>query len=183
MPIYTRTGDDGTTALYGGRRVLKCEELVDVYGSIDELNSWIGFIHSSVNDDSVKDFLISLQKDLFCIGSTLAGWNGDLSPLRARVSEIENRIDVMEKTLPPLANFILPGGCRSASMVHIARSICRRVERQMVKMAQGKTFPVNEKDKTIIFEYLNRLSDLFFVLARSINKGHAIKEVVWSKTK
>ena len=173
MPIYTRTGDTGSTSLFGGKRVLKCEELVDVYGSIDELNSWIGLTISKIKNQKSKIFLEQVQSDLFTIGSVLAGWKGDLSMLSGRVSEMEKRIDAMEKDLPELRNFILPGGTEVGSFVHIARAICRRVERQTVALAQ------KQPADPIIIKYLNRLSDLFFMLARFINKLEKKQEVVW----
>ena len=175
MPIYTRTGDTGTTALFGGKRVLKCEELVDVYGSIDELNSWVGFITSEFEAPDVQQFLVTIQSDLFTIGSVLAGWKGDLSTIGERVGEIEARIDLMEKALPPIRNFILPGGTHLGAHTHVARAICRRVERQVVALSQKQ--PVDP----MILKYINRLSDLFFMLARFINNKAGKKEVLWSR--
>lgn len=173
MSIYTRTGDSGSTSLFGGKRVLKCEELVDVYGSLDELNSWVGHIASLFPSPDVKQFLQAIQSDLFTIGSTLAGWKGDLSSLDSRVKEMEARIDAMEESLHTIKNFILPGGSELAAHIHIMRSICRRVERQAVALKQKQ-----EVDQDIL-TYLNRLSDLFFQLARFINKQEGVEEVVW----
>ncbi len=174
MPIYTRTGDDGTTSLFGGKRVLKCEELVDVYGSIDELNSWMGLIGEKLKDKSKKVFLHTIQSDLFTIGSTLAGFKGNLQLPEPRISEMEKEIDLMDKELPHLTNFILPGGCELAAHIHIARSVCRRVERQTVSLSK------KQQVNPVIIKYLNRLSDLLFTLARVINKQENIREVVWS---
>ena len=174
MPIYTRTGDTGSTSLFGGKRVLKCEELVDVYGSIDELNSWMGRIASNLESADVRQFLSAIQSDLFTIGSHLAGWKTDLSSLPKRVNEMEARIDLLEKMLPQLRNFILPGGTPLASDIHLARAVCRRVERQTVAFSQKE-----DVDGKILI-YLNRLSDLLFMLARFINKEEGIVEVVWS---
>ncbi|MEK9143963.1 MAG: cob(I)yrinic acid a,c-diamide adenosyltransferase [Patescibacteria group bacterium] len=174
MSIYTRSGDTGSTSLFGGKRVLKCEELVDVYGSIDELNSWVGLIAAEFSVPDVSQFLQTIQSDLFTIGSTLAGWKGDLTLLDGRIKEMETRIDMMEKDLPPIRNFILPGGAELAAHAHIMRSICRRVERQTVALSQKQ-----EVDKRIV-KYLNRLSDLFFMLARFINKQENVEEVEWS---
>ena len=192
MPIYTRTGDDGTTALFGGKRVLKCEELVDVYGSLDELNSWVGLISSQIKDTDIKRFLSTIQSDLFTVGSVLAGWKGSLVTIEKRVPEMEKRIDVMEKDLPKLTNFILPGGSQLGACIHVMRSICRRVERQTVALktafdkTQDKPFDktqdkreVREEDMKIILKYLNRLSDLFFMLARFINAEAGAEEVSW----
>ncbi|MBI3342710.1 cob(I)yrinic acid a,c-diamide adenosyltransferase [Candidatus Gottesmanbacteria bacterium] len=183
MSIYTRTGDTGSTSLFGGKRVLKCEELVEVYGSLDELNSWVGHIASLFPSPDVKLFLQAIQSDLFTIGSTLAGWKGDLSPLDGRVKEMEARIDAMEESLPPIRNFILPGGAELAAHAHITRSICRRVERQMVSLKVRKVQEVREVregDLNAMVKYLNRLSDLFFMLARFVNKKENVEEVTWS---
>jgi len=179
MPIYTRTGDDGTTSLYGGKRVLKCEELVDVYGSIDELNSWVGLINAKVKSPASpvgreKLFLNNIQSDLLTIGSTLAGFKKNLASLESRIKEMEKSIDTMDKELPKITNFILPGGSELGAQIHITRSICRRVERQVVVISQ------KENIDPVIVKYLNRLSDLFFVLARFINKKANSKETVWS---
>lgn len=179
MSIYTKTGDRGETSLFGGKRVLKCDELVDVYGSIDELNSWIGLISSKIRIQSSKRFMKLVQSDLFMIGSTLAGWkDGDLSVLNTRVDEMEKWIDQMETVLPRLNNFILPGGSSAATEVHIARSICRRVERQTVALLETPNM-IREP----VIRYLNRLSDLFFMLARFINKSAKVEETVWSGTR
>ncbi len=184
MSIYTRTGDTGSTSLFGGKRVLKCEELVEVYGSLDELNSWVGHITSLFPSPDVKQFLQAIQSDLFTIGSTMAGWkNGDLVGLDGRVKEMEVRIDAMEENLPPIRNFILPGGAELAAHTHITRSICRRVERQTVALKVRKVRDVQnvrEDNLDKIIMYLNRLSDLFFMLARFINKQENVEEVVWS---
>lgn len=174
MPIYTRTGDTGMTSLFGGKRVLKSEKLVDAYGSIDELNSWVGLIVSELKHDHLRDFLTKVQSDLFTLGCNLAGWKTDLAVLPVRVTEMEVQIDAMEAGLVPLKNFILPGGSTASSRVHLARVVCRRVERQIVALAQKE-----EIDEAII-TYLNRLSDLFFVLARFINKNTNVSEVIWS---
>ncbi len=174
MPIYTKTGDTGSTSLFGGKRVLKCEELVDVYGSIDELNSWVGRIASEIDSSDVRTFLAAIQSDLFTIGSHLAGWKIDLKDLPQRVSEMEERIDLLDDTLPKLVNFILPGGTKLASEIHLARAVCRRVERQAVSLHQ------KQKVDPSILVYLNRLSDLFFMLARFINHQAGIVEIVWS---
>ncbi|MDP1722284.1 MAG: cob(I)yrinic acid a,c-diamide adenosyltransferase [Candidatus Gottesmanbacteria bacterium] len=200
MSIYTRTGDTGSTSLFGGKRVLKCEELVEVYGSLDELNSWIGLIAAEFSVPDVSQFLQLIQSDVFTIGSTLAGWparnalpeaaaslqagthsvaggKGHLADLEPRTKEMETRIDMMEKDLMPIRNFILPGGAAIGARTHIARAICRRVERQTVALSQKQSID------PVIIKYLNRLSDLFFVLARFINKQENVEEVVWRGTK
>jgi cob(I)alamin adenosyltransferase len=157
MPIYTRTGDSGTTALFGGKRVSKSNPLVELYGSVDELNSWLGLF----SDPRIT----KIQNDLFFIGSTLAGWKSDITVVEPRIKEMELWIDQMDKELPPLKNFILPSG-----QMNIARSVCRRVERLAVK----------QKVHPVIIKYLNRLSDLLFTIARGINKQQKVGEIIWS---
>jgi len=182
MPIYTRTGDSGTTSLYGGKRVLKCEELIDVYGSIDELNSWIGLIVSDITDKDSINFLRDVQSDLFTIGSMLAGWHGTLDNLKVCAEDMEVWIDTMDKELAPLNNFVLPGGTTLASRIHLARAVCRRVERQVVALSrkEEREAHLTEAYLNFIIKYLNRLSDLLFVLARFINKQAKVEEIVWS---
>lgn len=174
MSVYTRTGDDGTTALFGGKRILKCETLVDVYGSIDEVNSWIGLLVTTSHQKEDRQLLSYVQQDLFLIGSTLAGWKGDISALQNRVVDMEKRIDVIEKRVHPLTHFILPGGTKEAAYTHIARSITRRVERQAVAFFKNK-----KTDQRVIITYLNRLSDLLFMIARDINTSVHVKEIIW----
>ena len=189
MSIYTKTGDTGMTSLFGGKRVLKCEELVDVYGSIDELNSWIGLVVTDATQEHLKKLFIEIQSDLFITGGHLAGAKTDLSVLETRVTQMEVEIDAMEKELPDLSHFVLPGGTVSASRLHITRSITRRVERQVVRLATQATQAtqaspaiqqIQNKDMKIIIKYLNRLSDLFFVLARYINNQAHVGEIVWT---
>lgn len=177
MAIYTRTGDDGTTALFGGRRVPKCDELVDVYGSIDEVNSLIGALLNAVTDPKLQTQLKLYQADLFTIGSTLAGWKSDLAFLDGRIKDMEKQIDGYEKELAPLNNFILPGGTIAAAIAHVVRSVTRRTERQAVALAKNQSVPPE------IIRYLNRLSDWFFVLARHLNRQQGIAETVWSGQK
>ena len=166
MPIYTRTGDTGKTSLFGGKRISKSDPRIDLIGTIDELNSWVGLLSAKKKEP----FFNKVQTDLFTIGSTLAGWKGDLSGTQERIDEMEARMDRMDKSLPRLNNFILPGGSVPGSYMHIARNICRRAERLAVRI---------KADPSII-KYLNRLSDLFFILARFINKKEKVAEVTWS---
>ena len=173
MPIYTRTGDNGTTSLFGRKRVLKCNELVEAYGSIDELNSWVGFLSSQFETKGEVEFLASIQSDLFTVGSYLAGWKGNLSLLDHHVIQMESRIDAMEKDLPKLRNFILPGGSQLGSTVHLARGVCRRVERQVIALHQ------KESVDPLVIKYLNRLSDFLFMLARFVNKRQGSIEIIW----
>jgi len=175
MSIYTRTGDDGTTALFGGRRISKADPTVEAYGSIDELNSMMGIMISFLpQTGSLREFFTSVQQDLMQIGSVLAGWGGDLSPLKKRVTEMEKYMDEFGKKLPPLHHFILPGGSLTGSFLHITRSVCRRTERTIVRLTK------DHAQYRIIAMYLNRLSDLFFVYARVINRGDGIVEQSWA---
>lgn len=177
MKIYTRKGDTGVTALFGGKEILKCEELVEVYGSIDELNSRIGLIASQIRVLDVQEFLFEIQKDLLQIGCVLAGWKGELQGLKKRVKDMEARIDEMDKELPKLTHFILPGGSELGARIHITRSICRRVERQVVALNKDSNTSVDSR----ITPYLNRLSDLLFMFARFINKQEGAREILWTR--
>lgn len=179
MPIYTKTGDTGETALYGGKRVKKSHTLVAAYGAVDELSCWIGKIVVLLHIDKeqhLADFLLLIQKDLFLIGGCLAGWKADLGLIQTRITEIEVEIDTLETQLPELRNFILPGGSLRAAEIHIVRSVVRRVERQIVSLG-------DELPDSIIMQYLNRLSDLLFVVARYITMIDGGTEVVWTPTK
>lgn len=166
MSIYTRTGDAGTTGLYGGKRILKSDLQVEAYGSIDELTSFIGLVIVKIKNKKDKLFLISLQKDLHQIMASLSGAKTDLEFLfEKKVLSFENKIDELEKKLPKLTKFILPGGTEISSWFHILRVICRRAERNVVRF----------NNNIIIVKYLNRLSDLLFVMARTYGKN---KEIV-----
>lgn len=184
MPIYTKTGDKGETSLFGGTRVKKSHIQVEAYGAIDELNSWVGKIIANLTPrqtrlphEALESFFTSVQSDLFTLGGTLAGWKGDLAPLEARVTEMEVHIDALESKMPKLTSFILPGGSDLSSTVHIARSVCRRAERTIVALSE-----TTEIDP-IMLQYVNRLSDLFFVTARFINQEVNIVESPWSGIK
>ena len=178
MPIYTKTGDDGTTAIFGGTRISKGDPQVEAYGSIDELTSTVGLLvsHLSKKDPSIN-FFNTVQEDLMVIGSVLAGWGGNVDVLEKRVRQMEMYMDVFSNKLSPLTHFILPGGSLTASYMHIARSVCRRAERTIVRLTR------NHMHYAIIVKYLNRLSDLFFVYARVINKKAHMKELPWKGTK
>jgi len=178
MKIYTRTGDDGTTSLSGGRRVPKFHPRVEAYGSVDELISWIGLLRGCPVNRSRKDLLIYIQDQLMISAATLA-----LDPSRNKeskvildkncVARLEREIDKMENKLPPLKNFILPGGDSGVSYCQIARCVCRRAERSVLKL--------NETEKTplLINKFLNRLSDYLFVLSRKISYELDIEEIKW----
>ena len=165
MSIYTKTGDDGTTAIYGGKRLLKSDLQVEAYGSIDELTSFIGLVLNKLINRKDKLFLISLQKDLYQIMAVLSGANIDSKFLFGeKALTFENKIDELEKKLPRLNKFILPGGTETSSWFHILRVICRRAERNVVRF----------NNNIIIIKYLNRLSDLLFVMARTYGKNKEI---------
>ena len=180
VKIYTRTGDDGTTSLYGGKRVEKHNLQVVAYGTIDELNSALGVLISFLpkSQDEICEFFQIVQNDLFTIGSFLSGNKKiDLGSIGKRVGEMEKLIDAFDKSLPVLKNFILPGGSVAASHAHITRSVCRRAERLLVILLDAE--PVDHK----VLQYINRLSDLFFQLARFINKQAQVEETKWQGIK
>lgn len=170
--IYTRTGDSGKTALYGGKRVDKSDLKICAKGAIDEVNSSIGVVISYIFDLSLSGFLQEIQKDLFTIGALLSGQKPK-KDLTKKTQALEQKIDELDKYLPQLHNFILPGGVQAAAFVHLARSIVRRAERDVVALSQKK-----EVDSEII-KYLNRLSDFLFVLARILNQQSGINDVIW----
>lgn len=179
MPIYTKFGDQGKTSLFGGDVVQKDDLRVDAYGSVDELNAVLGVVLSLSEDAPLNKLLLSIQSDLFSIGAQLASKTPSktLSPRSTinlnRVSELEQEIDRMELELPPLRNFILPGGNKVAAMLHLARTICRRAERRVVALSQ------KEKVNPTIIVYINRLSDLLFVQARFVNYKKKVTETIW----
>jgi cob(I)alamin adenosyltransferase len=183
MKIYTRTGDDGSTSLYGGNRVQKDHIRVDAYGTIDELNSFIGFLIDHLNAGEIKSFNEKVQHILFNIGSVVATVEEkflDKLPkiLMSDIVKIEEEIDRMENDLPPMTNFILPSGHPQVSMAHICRTVCRRAERSLVKLSHLET--VNEQVELSI-KLLNRLSDYFFVLSRKLTQLNQANEVIWKK--
>jgi len=160
MKIYTKTGDNGTTALFGGKRVLKSDPQVNAYGCIDELTSFLGLLIEKIILSSDKEFLTDVQKDLYTIMSLLSGGTVKNNSLEKNVIEIEKRIDEIESKLPKLTRFILPQGSEASALAHIARAVCRRAEREIVAI----------KTDLVVVKYLNRLSDFLFVLARFYSK-------------
>jgi cob(I)alamin adenosyltransferase len=180
MKIYTKTGDDGSTGLYGGERVSKDSLRVECYGTVDELNSTIGLVNSEIKTESVKKLLFEIQNRLFTIGGELATptEKKGMAIVKIQNSDIElleKSIDNFEEKLEPLKQFILPGGTRGASFLHYARSVCRRAERLVTSLAQ------KEKVSDLILIYLNRLSDLLFVLARFENNENQVSDIPWQK--
>lgn len=178
MKIYTKTGDSGKTSLLGGRRVLKSNLRIDAYGTVDELNSFIGLLKDQEVNEKRSGILKEIQDRLFTVGATLATEPGNSSVKRPDLHEedlelLEKEIDLMEKDLPVLRNFILPGGHQIVSYCHLARTVCRRTERCVIALME--TEHVDE----IIVKYLNRLSDYLFVLGRMIAKELEVEEVTW----
>lgn len=178
MKIYTKKGDSGSTGLIGGTRVGKDEIRIHAYGTVDELNSWIGMIRDQESAKNYNEILIEIQTNLFTLGSHLAT---DHSKSKMKLPEIEDTaitnlevaIDKMEESLEPMTNFVLPGGHQAVSMTHVARCVCRRAERLVVQMAHD--FEVDSRT----LGYLNRLSDYLFVLSRSITKDTNSEEIPW----
>jgi cob(I)alamin adenosyltransferase len=179
MKIYTLTGDDGTTSLSGGRRVPKHSVRVEAYGSVDELIAWIGLLRDHKENHNRKELLIYIQNQLMNCAAALASdsinpESKQILPHSDCVNVLEHAIDEMEKSLPQLKNFILPGGNILVSYCHIARCVCRRAERNV--SALNKT----EESPQIVNKFLNRLSDFLFVLSRKIALDLDIEEIKWS---
>ncbi|MGZ3865481.1 MAG: cob(I)yrinic acid a,c-diamide adenosyltransferase [Bacteroidia bacterium] len=177
MRIYTKTGDKGETSLIGGTRLPKHHIRIEAYGEVDELNSWIGLIRDQKIDKHYVDILVEVQDRLFTIGSLLAAGNDHKMKLPAVHEEdiilLEKEIDTMESTLPPMKSFVLPGGNEIVSYTHIARCVCRRAERSVLRLAH------DEKVEEIIYKYLNRLSDYLFMLSRKLAQDLNAPETPW----
>ncbi|MCO6360189.1 cob(I)yrinic acid a,c-diamide adenosyltransferase [Roseivirga pacifica] len=182
MKIYTKTGDKGSTSLLGGARVSKAHLRIEAYGTVDELNSYIGLLRDQPANEQRKDLLKTIQDRLFTLGAELATEPGKDKVVKpdlfdSDVQLLETEMDKMEADLPALTNFILPGGHQSVSYAHIARCVCRRAER--ISVALGETEPVAE----IVTQYLNRLSDFLFVLGRKMAQDLEAEEVKWEPRK
>ncbi|MDO6738635.1 cob(I)yrinic acid a,c-diamide adenosyltransferase [Wenyingzhuangia sp. 2_MG-2023] len=185
MKIYTKTGDSGETSLFGGKRVSKSDLRIDAYGTIDELNAYVGLLRDSVMSSRHQDFLLEIQNNLFVVGAFLATppesqikKNGENRLKIDNINEetlkkLEDEIDALEAQLPTMTHFILPGGHTTVSHCHIARTICRRAERVCVQLQK------NEFVSADIIGYLNRLSDYLFVLARMLTKELQVEEIKW----
>lgn len=179
MKIYTRTGDDGTTSLSGGRRVPKFYIRVEAYGSVDELISWIGMLRSCPENEKRSKFLIQIQNNLMICAAVLStgkeeGKSGKIMHDNKWIPILEKEIDEMEMTLPHLENFILPGGNQIVSYCHIARCVCRRTERTVLKLNETEKIP------EIIYKYLNRLSDYLFILSRQLSFELDNEDIKWT---
>lgn len=178
MKLYTRTGDTGETSLFGKARVSKGAPLVDAYGEIDELNAWLGLVRASRVDADLDDALTQIQRDLFAVAAQLADPSDRLSPRltkafldESHVERLEHLIDRLDAEVPPLSKFILSGGGPAGASLHVARTVCRRAERRMVSLSP----PVD----AILVCYINRLSDLLFVMARVSNHRAGQPETAW----
>ncbi len=176
--IYTRTGDTGETSLFGTDRVSKADPLVEAYGDVDELNAWLGFVRSCTVDSDLDAALVQIQRDLFAVGAQLADRSDRLSDrvtkaflADADVVRLEGLIDLLERELPPLTQFIFSGGSPAGAALHVARTVARRAERRIVALAP----PVD----ALLVRYINRLSDLLFVMARAINHRAGRPETTW----
>ena len=178
MKIYTRTGDAGETSLFDGTRVSKNDPRVETYGDVDELNAWLGLARASRVDPAIDQEIVQLQRDLFALGAQLADPADKLAPRvtkaiigDADVTRLEGAIDRLESELPPLRRFILAGGTPAGAALHVARTVCRRAERRMVALDP----PVDP----VLLRYVNRLSDLLFVMARVVNHRGGVPETEW----
>lgn len=179
MTLYTRTGDGGETRLLDGSRVPKSDPRVDAYGTVDELNAWVGFARATGLDPELADLLVEVQRHLFAIGADLAdpqrkvaGRTEKTTIQAAHVRRLEEWIDRLEAELPPLKRFVLPGGSLAGGALHLARTVCRRAERRIVALGPGAVDPT-------LLAYINRLSDLLFALARAANRRAGAPEAEW----
>ena len=178
MKIYTKFGDAGETALYGGTRLGKDALRIEAIGTVDELNAYIGYAQTLVNDADLSELMTRIQNHIFSVGADLATPATHAKAAEFRISEnftteMETAIDTLSAELPPLMNFILPGGCTAGAILHIARVVCRRSERCVVRLTRDED--VNPE----IIRSLNRLSDLLFVLARTVNFRANAPEPIW----
>ena len=182
MKIYTKTGDQGKTSLFGGTKVLKNNPRLNAYGTIDELNSFVGLIRDVTTLETRRSLLLSIQENLFVIASILASESEkakNMAPVLEEhgIEALEIEIDQMETELPPLKSFILPGGHVNVSYCHLARTVCRRAEREVIELSIGTLVA------PAIIMYLNRLSDYFFVLSRKVARELNVDEVIWKGNK
>jgi len=178
MKVYTKTGDKGTTALFGGKRVSKHNLRIEAYGTVDELNSYVGLIRDQKIDENNFDVLIEIQDRLFTLGAILATAPGNTKVKVPQLNEedvtfLEQEIDKMNETLPEMRSFVLPGGHTTVSYCHITRCVCRRAERIATQLAEEEEVP------ELVLVYLNRLSDYIFVLSRKLTQDLKAKEIPW----
>lgn len=176
MAIYTRVGDKGKTSLFDGKKILKSDNQVEAYGTIDELNSAIGVASAFIKNKRIKKELLEIQNDLLELGSSLAVSSTlPVDQLSNRPVQFENLIDNLTNKMPPLSQFLLPGGGKGGSLLHLARTIARRAERRIVLLSRKQNVD------PIALTYLNRLSDLLFTMARFVNYTEKHKEPTWKK--
>ena len=178
MKIYTRTGDAGSTGLFGGPRVSKDDHRIEAYGTVDELNAVLGTVRSLGPGEKVDAQICQIQHELFSLGAELATTDPDAHQTRligdGHVARLESWIDEHEQSLTPLKNFILPAGAAAATQLHVARAVCRRAERRVVTLGR-----ISEEVSSQSVVYLNRLSDLLFVMTRVIQKESGVEDVAW----
>lgn len=179
VKIYTRTGDSGDTGLFDGTRVPKNDPRVAAYGDVDELNAWLGLVRASLADERLPAMLEQIQRDLFALGARLADPSHKIAGRVTKaaivpgdIARLEEWIDRLESELPPLRRFILAGGSNGGAALHVARTVCRRAERAIVALGQGAVEPE-------LLVYINRLSDLLFVMGRSANRTSGAAETEW----
>jgi len=189
LKIYTKTGDKGNTSLFGGNRVAKHHIRIDAYGTTDELNSWLGLIRDQNIDQHYKDNLIKIQNHLFTLGSILATPKDKLFLKNGKkrlniqwieqehIEFLEQEIDLMDQSLEPMTHFVLPGGHTTVSYCHVARTVCRRAERNVSHLNE------NETVDPFVLQYLNRLSDYLFVLARKLSFELQANQILWAPDK
>jgi len=176
--IYTKTGDKGMTSLVGGTRISKDHLKIETYGTVDELNSWIGVLRDSPENASRKDILKEIQDRLFTLGADLAAEPEQTKRkipdlFESDIELLEREMDKMNEEIPPLKAFVLPGGHQSVSFAHVARTVCRRAERHVIRLSR------EEEVNPMIIQYLNRLSDYLFVVSRKITQELQTEEVAW----
>jgi cob(I)alamin adenosyltransferase len=179
MRIYTKTGDAGETGLFDGTRVSKADPRVEAYGDVDELNAWLGVARAQGVAPDIGDSLVQIQRDLFAMGALLADPRHRIAARVEKatlgdhdIARLERTIDNLEVTLPAIRRFILAGGSPAGAMLHLARTVCRRAERRVVSLGPDAVDPV-------VVKYLNRLSDLLFVMARAANSRAGVNEIEW----
>jgi cob(I)alamin adenosyltransferase len=181
MKIYTKTGDDGETGLFAGPRVKKDDPRIEAYGTVDELNSVLGLVRSAKPPADIDRLLACVQNELFDLGAELATPDpksrGTNLITQQNVESLEKAIDQFDANLPPLKTFILPGGTPAAAWLHLARTICRRAERRVVTLGDEPNVSLS----SLVVIYLNRLSDLLFVLARAANQAAKVEDVKWDQ--
>jgi len=178
MKIYTKTGDNGTTSLFGGKHVSKADIRIDTYGTVDELNAYVGLVRDQEINQERKPTLVEIQDRLFTIGSMLAAEPGNTKIKIPHLSDkdialLEKEIDAMDEALPPMKFFVLPGGHTAVSFCHVARTVCRRAERLVIALNE------HEAVEPLVIQYLNRLSDYLFVLARIMAHELNVEETPW----